>query len=67
MWSETDRTPGGTGLRGTERVGSALGWLLVTSAQDWIAGARPRTLPAAGYAIAALFFLKFFHIFPFTV
>jgi AGZA family xanthine/uracil permease-like MFS transporter len=49
----------------TFSIAEGIGLGLITAALLALATGRPRSLPLAGYLIAAVFFLEFFHIFPF--
>ena len=54
------------GIPLTFSIAEGIGLGLVAAALLALGTGRPRSLPVTGYVIAAVFFLKFFHIFPFT-
>lgn len=54
------------GIPFTFSIAEGIGLGMVAAAALSIGGGRPRSLSMGGYVIAVVFFLKFFHIFPFT-
>lgn len=54
------------GIPLTFSVAEGIGLGVIAAALLALGSGRPRSLPFAGYVIAMVFFLKFFHIFPFT-
>jgi AGZA family xanthine/uracil permease-like MFS transporter len=54
------------GIPFTFSIAEGLGLGVVAAALLALGTGRPRSLPVTGYVIAVVFFLKFFHIFPFT-
>jgi AGZA family xanthine/uracil permease-like MFS transporter len=54
------------GIPLTFSIAEGIGLGVVAAAFLALGTGRPRSLPVAGYVIAVVFFLKFFHIFPFT-
>lgn len=50
----------------TFSIAEGIGLGLITAALLALATGRPKAFPALGYAIAGVFFLEFFHIFPFS-
>ncbi len=54
------------GIPLTFSIAEGLGLGVVAAAFLALGTGRPRSLPITGYVIAVIFFLKFFHIFPFT-
>ncbi len=50
----------------TFSIAEGIGLGLICAALLALASGKPRTFPMVGYVIAAVFFLEFFHIFPFA-
>ncbi len=50
----------------TFSIAEGIGLGLICAALLALASGKPKTFPTVGYIIAAIFFLQFFHIFPFS-
>jgi AGZA family xanthine/uracil permease-like MFS transporter len=50
----------------TFSIAEGIGLGLICAALLALASGKPKSFPMAGYVIAAVFFLEFFHIFPFS-
>jgi AGZA family xanthine/uracil permease-like MFS transporter len=54
------------GIPLTFSIAEGIGMGLISAALLALATGKPRGFTATGYVIAAIFFLEFFHIFPFS-